>query len=268
MIVETDIGRDADDLFSLIYLYNKNIKIDAITITPGDPDQIAVVKCLNNIFNRYIPVGIPDLSRNKSSSNPFHQKFISRHGHKTTEQADGVGVDILKQVRNFDDLIVLGPCTNIGRFFTEVKQFIPRMTMQGGFLPCNTGKFKGMECCPTFNLNGDILNGLNFINHEWTSTRRMVGKNVGHFKCIWTKDRKFDNELLQDTFNLFSKYNDSKKLQDPMATVCHLHPEIGTWIRGKTVKVKGGWSTDLNNPSDYILSDIDQDKFWEIYNAN
>jgi hypothetical protein len=53
-----------------------------------------------------------------------------------------------------------------------------------------------------------------------------------------------------------------------MATVCHLHPEIGTWIRGKTVKVKGGWSTDLNNPSDYILSDIDQDKFWEIYNAN
>ncbi len=265
MIIETDIGRDADDLFALLWLYSRKIKIDAITITPGDPDQIAVAKCLNKIFGTNTLIGITDLSRNKSSSNPFHQKFIARHGGRLTERADGIGYEIISSIPIINNVIVLGPCTNIGQFLLNSTIKINRMSMQGGFLPCDEPKFAGMADAPTFNLNGDRLNGLNFLNYPYVNDRLMIGKNVGHFKCIWTKDRIFKNELMNDTFKLFSEFSDSKKLQDPMAVICHFYPHIGTWVRGKTIKSKSGWTTDLTNPVDYILSDIDEEKFWDVY---
>ena len=46
LIIETDIGRDPNDLFALCYLFGAGADIRAITIWPGDPDQVAVVRFL------------------------------------------------------------------------------------------------------------------------------------------------------------------------------------------------------------------------------
>jgi hypothetical protein len=50
---------------------------------------------------------------------------------------------------------------------------------------------------------------------------------------------------------------------DPVAAVCHLHPHVGTWVRGKPTKMGDGWGTTLDENGDFILADLDYDKFWE-----
>jgi hypothetical protein len=53
-----------------------------------------------------------------------------------------------------------------------------------------------------------------------------------------------------------------KKWHDPTAAVCHLHPEIGTWIRGRVTKLEGGWGTVPDDQGDLILADIDRNALW------
>ena len=46
LIIETDIGRDPDDLFAIAYLIAAGANVRAVLISPGDPDQIAVARLL------------------------------------------------------------------------------------------------------------------------------------------------------------------------------------------------------------------------------
>lgn len=46
LIIETDLGHDPDDFFAICYFIDAGIDIQLITISPGDPDQIAIAKFL------------------------------------------------------------------------------------------------------------------------------------------------------------------------------------------------------------------------------
>ena len=65
----------------------------------------------------------------------------------------------------------------------------------------------------------------------------------------------------------FEKH-DSKKFHDPTAAVLHLHPDIGVWFRGNTVKGQPGWTTEPNPNGDYILADINYNKLWDYLSTN
>ena len=63
VIINTDIGFDPDDFFALCYLYSAGVNIRAITISAGDPHQIALVKFFCKEVGLDIPIGVADLNR-------------------------------------------------------------------------------------------------------------------------------------------------------------------------------------------------------------
>jgi len=265
LIVETDLGRDPDDLFTLIWLIESGVNILAITITPGDRDQVAVARFLNNYYKLDIPIGVSDVNRTKLSSGGVHYKLLDRYKFPKEAKHDGLGSDIIAAdyMSALDEVLIIGPCTNVARWIQDYNPRIDRATMQGGFLPCSMEKFKGKESMPTFNLNGDRNAGTTFLSHS-IPERRMVGKNVCH--GIILKKNIFTSGLNKELASIYLNGHSEKKMHDPLAAVCHFHPKIGNWVRGKTIKQGGGWTTDLSRPEDFILEGVNESEFWKILN--
>lgn len=281
LIVETDIGHDPDDFFAISYLIAAGVNIRCILISPGDPDQIAIAKLLCKECGLDIPIGISHKDRTKNSSGSIHHELLKKYKLPLEAKADGMGTDILKDVtRNYPDseLFIIGPVASIGKFIGENNAEFSRATMQGGFLPysLHTPKtinedFVGKESKPTFNLNGDRPNGVNFLNGK-IAHRQLVGKNVCH-TVFFSKEMFEKRGVVVNSHRAYSLFNEAatmyfdrhefKKFHDPTAAVCHLHPEIGTWFRGNTIKMKDGWTTVANPEGDHILADIDYDLLWE-----
>ena len=59
---------------------------------------------------------------------------------------------------------------------------------------------------------------------------------------------------------LYFTKHDSKKFHDPIAAVCHLHSEVGTWYKGKSAKERDGWTTIAGE--DDVLVDLDHEQAW------
>lgn len=283
LIVETDIGHDPDDFFALSYLIAAGVNIRTILISPGDPDQIAIAKFLCKETGLNIPIGTSKENRTKLSSGSIHHELLKHYQYPLEEKADGLGVDILEDVvKNYPDseLFVIGPVSSLSKYFVKHPEIqFSRATMQGGFLPYKLHRpatthsdFEGAEWLPTFNLNGDRPAGVNFLNANILD-RRMVGKNVCH-TVLFTEEIFNDSvdvvpqnikaaSLFQEAATIYFDRHGSKKFHDPTAACCHLHPEIGTWVRGNTVKMESGWTTQLNPDGDHVLAAIDYDKLWQ-----
>jgi pyrimidine-specific ribonucleoside hydrolase len=166
VIVETDLGHDPDDLFALCYLAAAGTEIAAVTIVPGDPDQLAVARLLAKLIGRDIPVGASKLGRTKPSSGGVHHRLLDRFGVPRSAEPDGPGDEVIAAAvaRHPDaEFFVIGPCTSTARYLARPDAIVPRrVIMQGGFLgyhlhapAVRRPEFEGREWVPTFNLNGD-----------------------------------------------------------------------------------------------------------------
>jgi hypothetical protein len=62
-------------------------------------------------------------------------------------------------------------------------------------------------------------------------------------------------------------HHEAKKWHDPTAAACHLHPEIGTWVRGRVAKMEDGWGTLADDHGDLILAEVDRDALWGFFRA-
>ena len=191
LIIETDLGRDADDFFSLCYLAScSNVNIHAVTITPGDPDQVSIANFIRDILELDFKIGVPK-NRDKKSVTPFHYDVMKEFKHIKEFGADGIGSDVIEDVLSEypdSDLFCIGPVTNVAAFLkNNPKHIFNRSTMQGGFCsydlyrPVNAlDKFNGMKTCATFNLNGDVDAGLLFTTTDRIKNKSFIGKNVCH----------------------------------------------------------------------------------------
>ena len=259
VIVETDLGHDPDDLFAICYLAAAGANIRAITVVPGDPDQLAVARLITHVLGQEIPVGASHLNGRKPSSGGVHLRLLDRFRLPRTAEPDGPGEDVIASaLGQYPDagLFVIGPCTSTARYLARSEARIPqRVTMQGGFLGYHIyspvvrlPEFEGRGWMPTFNLNGD-RRGAAVLSAAPISDRRFVGKNVCHTVVY---DRAVhatmqappsDNPaagLFRMAMDLYLKSHPAKKWHDPTAAACHLHPEIGTWVRGRVIKLEGG----------------------------
>jgi pyrimidine-specific ribonucleoside hydrolase len=276
LIVETDLGHDPDDFFAICYLASVGVEIQAITIVPGDPDQIAFAKFLCKQLKLDIPIGASKLNRTKLSSGGVHHELLKKFGRSLEATPDGLGKDIIKDVFKSDtEFLIIGPATNVGGFLKDNPVSISRATMQGGFLPyefhdydcVKIPDFEGKLSIPTFNLNGDRPAGLLFSAAD-IGERRFVGKHVCHTifydKSIQVRLKPKDvaSELFKLGMDLYLARHDGKKFHDPTAAVCHLYPDVANWVRGKIVKLDAGWGTELDEDGDYIIANIDYDKLW------
>lgn len=286
MIVETDIGRDPDDFFTLCYLISAGVNIRGITITPGDKDQVAVARLICKVAGLDIPIGVKDLSRDKRSSGGVHYKLLEKYGMPKESDPDGLGKDIIHSiVKQYPDceLLSIGPVSNVATFMRRSIHVFKKATMQGGFLPYSLHtpkrtlkKFEGKSHIQTFNLNGDVNGGIEYASTDQILERRFVGKNICH-TVVYDKDihkrvvPKDDvSSLFHVGMSIYLSKHDSKKYHDPTAAVCHLHPEIGKWFRGNLIRDKRlGWTTVPNEDGDFVLADIDYEALWDhIVNFN
>jgi hypothetical protein len=59
---------------------------------------------------------------------------------------------------------------------------------------------------------------------------------------------------------MYLEEHGEKKFHDPTALVCHLHPEVGTWVAGKPARLGDGWTTVAGE--DRVLADVDREGLW------
>ena len=286
LIVETDIGHDPDDFFALCYLFAAGVDIKAVLISPGDESQIAIVDFLLKMLDKHqdVAIGVPELGRRKEEPTSIHKEFLKKYNFpyysSNANKSSSLIFDILTKNVNID-FFGCGPLKNIGT--TTISKDILKFdlaTMQGGFIGYDVHKlpvpkllkFENKITVPTFNLNGCIEGALEFLQMN-IKERRFVGKNVCHgliynneiheyIKSIPAKNRA--SELIREGMNLRLKSNpEGKKLHDPTAAICHLHPEIGVWVKAKPYREKGKWGSKLDKNGDYVLVDIDKQKLWK-----
>ncbi len=281
LIVETDLGRDPDDFFALCYLAYAGVDIRAITITPGDPDQIAVARMFCKEVGLNIPIGSSHPGRDKTSSGGMHYHLLDKYKHSFSSKPDNIGWRAIEETYNSypdSEFFIIGPATNVGRFLDQTNAKISRATMQGGFVgydlyspQIRLGKFEECQSQPTFNLNGDRPAGDIFINADIVE-RRFVSKNICH-TVVYNKERYKSfawkdcaaAKLFNDGMSHYLSKHSEKKFHDPTAAVCHLHPEVATWIRGNVIRMGKGWGSVPNPEGDYLIVDIDYEQLWSYF---
>lgn len=279
LIVETDCGHDPDDFFTLCYLVAAGVNIRCIAVTPGDLDQLAVVRLFCEQVGLDIPIGHSKAS-DKYSSGSVHHRLLGRYGCSRAGRSDGWGHELIHAaLQRWPDseLFVIGPPNSVGRFLTDHPDAVlRRATMQGGFLGYDLHahavtrlpQFEGKTWMPTFNMNGD-RKGVEALLRANVGSRRFCGKNVCH-TVLYDRTR-FEataaprcraSELFVEAMALLLERSEGKKFHDPVAAVCHLHPEVGVWVRGKVQKIEAGWGTVPDPAGDDVLADLDRDAFW------
>ena len=284
MIIETDLGHDPDDFFAVCYLAAVGVRIRAITIVPGDRDQIAVARLIVRHLQLDIPIGASKSDSSKLSSGGVHHDLLRRFGLPLESSADGPGdVVIADTMRRHPDseFLIIGPCTSTARYLRRSDARVPeRITMQGGFLgyhlhapQVRLQQFEGKEWMPTFNLNGD-RKGADVLLAAPVRERRFVGKNVCH-TIVYDADvhgsmpaPDLGNpavELFHLAMTAYLKKHPEKKWHDPTAAACHLHPDMGTWFRGRVRRIDAGWGTVADAEGDFILADIDRESLWACF---
>jgi inosine-uridine nucleoside N-ribohydrolase len=280
LIIQTDIGNDPDDLFAIAYLIAAGVHVRAVVISPGDPHQVAICRLLLDRAGVSAPIGVGKLDRTGHDASGIHRQLLRRHGRSEQCDHDGDGADIIANIVRDDpsvELFVIGPVMSVGRFLkSNPTATFTRATMQGGFLAYHQhsfncpriDKFEGADWQDTFNLNGDRKGADHFLKAA-IADRRMVGKNVCH--TVWFTDERLGQlrpqsaaaEFFVEAAELLLDANDAKKFHDPTAAVCHLHPEVGSWVRGRTVRKDRGWGTELADDADHILAAVEYEKLWE-----
>ncbi len=284
LIVETDLGHDPDDFFTLCYLAAAGVRLRAVTVVPGDRDQLAVARMAATFLGLDVLVGASKPDSRKCSSGGMHYELLRRFGFPREADSDGPGHEVIAATMASHpgcDFLVIGTCTSTARYLSRAGAIVPRrLTMQGGFLgyhlfapAVRLSEFEGRTWMPTFNLNGD-RKGADILLKAPIPERRFVGKNVCHTLLY---DRAFHATmppadaanpaalLFRAGMAAYLAGHEAKKWHDPTAAACHLHPEIGTWFRGRVAKIEGGWGTEPDEAGDFTLADIDREALWDCF---
>jgi pyrimidine-specific ribonucleoside hydrolase len=192
---------DPDDFITLLMLLgHPRVNLIGVTVTPGTPDQIGVVRAALAWFERSIPVGAFDIEHQPRSR---EAEGSGRHGRRGTcvsswhykafgdmpPSRDAVsGPDLLRELCGpTTTLVTGGPLKNLGAAIRKPGFTLGRLVVQGGFagegvVPAERqlAKFRGLVTCPTYNLNGDPKSALAVIACPAIAAKRFVSKNVCH----------------------------------------------------------------------------------------
>jgi len=115
LIVETDCGHDPDDFFTLCYLAAAGVFIRCITVTPGDRDQLAVLRLFCEQVGLDIPIGHSKAS-DKYSSGSVHHTLLEKYGKPRQGNSDGRSKDLLRASKLFREAmrLLLDRCSTPG----------------------------------------------------------------------------------------------------------------------------------------------------------
>ena len=256
---------DPDDFITLLLLLgHPQVNLKAVTITPGSPYQVGLVKMALKWFKTDLPIGAYNIDHPEKCVSSWHEKS---YGNITPTKKAEPGWKVLSRYCNSDTTLVTGaPLRNLGRAMDVPGFHLGRLVAQGGF--AGTGvvpwenqleKFKGLRTCPSFNLNGDPKSALRAIAFDRIGKRLFVSKNVCHGviydeelhgKVKTLKHENLALELIWQGMEVFLENKYGKKLHDPLAACCAIDPLIGEWAEVELFREKGDWGSKLSKYQD------------------
>jgi pyrimidine-specific ribonucleoside hydrolase len=282
--------QDPDDFLTLLLLLgHPEVHLKAVTITPGSPDQVGLVRQALAWFGRDLPVGAHDLDHAKSCVSFWHYRAYG--SIPPSRDAVPGGEVLLRYCNDNTTLITGGPLKNLGDALRldalrgENTFRLARLVAQGGFAgegvvprELQMDKFKGMTTSPTYNLNGDPASALAILGFPGVGVRRFVSKNVCH--GVWydwemhlrfeaMKKKSLSLGLIWKGMDAYlSRQPAGKKFHDPLTACCAIDESIGTWAEVELYREKGSWGARLAPGSrTWIITGYDHDKFVQTLTA-
>lgn len=290
---------DPDDFLTLIWLLgHPSIHLKAVTVTPGSPEQVGVVRYALSLFHADIPVGsflydeTWENPRTWEASKGLRKSHVSQWHYKTFGNIPlsldaQPGWQVLHEACDAQTtLLTGGPLKNLGAALSRAKGDasifeVGRLVAQGGFAgegvvppEKQLDKFKGMTFCPTWNLCGDPHSALMALTSPNIHARYFVSKNVCHrvyynkplhslLKPIRTTNPAL--EMIWDAMEQYlRKKSQGKKFHDPLAACCAVDPSIATWAEVELMYEQGKWGSQLAEETNtWIITDLDDEAFIE-----
>jgi hypothetical protein len=189
---------DPDDFLTLVLLLgHPRVNLVGVTVTPGTPDQIGVVRRALDWFGRSIPVGSFNLAHRVSTpGNDRHGRrgacvsswHYAAFGDIPPSWDALPGPELLRDLCGPATTLLTGaPLKNLGAAIRLPGFELGQLVAQGGFagdgvVPVDRqlAKFRGMVTCPSYNLNGDPASALAVMSTAAIARKRFVSKNVCH----------------------------------------------------------------------------------------
>lgn len=243
LLLDTDIGKDLDDLLALAYLLTeKRIILKGITVVGNDLDKRAkLVNILCKIANKEIPIykGKESVLPNDWYVTPIDDSKISLWPHNDYYEGNYIDFmySVIKENPYAITIVSIGPLTNLSELFKiypNCSQYIKELRIVGG----------------VFNEELNNSPEMPFINYNfWSdpdSAKRVLKSNVQSIKVYGyeiTKDlfifkdeliKKSNTNILKCVLNLGYKWLniDKPNLEDALVGVSLIDDTICTYKKG------------------------------------
>jgi len=263
---------DPDDYFTLLLLIgHPRVNLKAVTVTPGAPDQMGLVKKVLDWFELDIPIGAFNINCGKECVSRWYHNVL---GTIKPFRDVGIGADVIYE--NCDEnttIITGGPLKNLGAAIQKYPNLVAdRLVAQGGFagqgvVPehLQLEKFKGLIICPTYNLNGDPKAGLLVLGFDGIKNKRFVSKNVCHgvyydealhhkMGQLKMNDAPHLMKIYQGMDVYLRKHPGGKKFHDPLAACAAIDEFIISWEEVEIYRENGQWGSRLSPGSNTWIS--------------
>jgi pyrimidine-specific ribonucleoside hydrolase len=270
---------DPDDFLTLLMLAgHPRVNLRAVTVTPGSPAQIGVVRHGLALMGRDdIPVGAFDQSDPRAEVSAWHYQVL---GEVPPSSDAEPGSRLLERVCDETTTLVCGaPLKNLGAAIAEGRLRLGRLVVQGGFagvgvVPAEDQlpKFRGRSTCPSWNLNGDPRSVFAALAYPGISERRFVSKNVCH-GVVYDRDLHRQVAAVADGSRSLTLIHQAmeiyladrptgKMLHDPLAACCAIDPGIATWAEVEIYREGHEWgSRRVPGAGTSIITGYDHDRF-------
>jgi pyrimidine-specific ribonucleoside hydrolase len=289
---------DPDDFITLLLLLgHPEVRLKAVTLTPGSTSQVGLVRRALSWFGANIPVGANNIAHPKECVSSWHERAFGKS--EPSNDAEPGGELLHRLCDEHTTLITGAPLKNLGAAMKLPNFKLGRLVAQGGFagegvvppekqLP----KFRGLRICPTFNLNGDPRSALASLVHPGIGERRFVSKNVCHgvvynadfhqrleplkegsrsLERIWHGmdvylDHKHGRAGTDEGAKLTESFDpEGKKFHDPLAACCAIDPSLATWAEVEIFREKGQWGSKLKpGTNTWIITDYQPERFFSV----
>ncbi len=272
---------DPDDFLTLLLLLgHPRVRLKAVTITPGTPHQVGLVRRALEWFDAQIPVGAFNLDHPKNCVSSWHHAAYGEV--PPSRDAEPGGEVLLAHCDEHTTLVTGAPLKNLGAAMKLDGFHVGRWVAQGGFagegvVPAEQQleKFRGRETCATFNLNGALKASKAALVHPGFGVRRFVSKNVCH-GVVYDQamhERVEPHRQASRSLDLIwqgmdaylRKRPEGKMFHDPLAACCAIDEGIGTWAEVEFFRRKGQWGSRLCPGSGtWIVTAYDHERFVEV----
>ncbi|WP_436770970.1 nucleoside hydrolase [Yinghuangia sp. YIM S09857] len=259
--------RDPDDALTLCLLAtHPRARLAAVTVNPGTPAQLAVVRELLGRLGVEVPVGARYVDSPADAVSSFHHDWL---GALPPTRSDGPAHEILAAVLAAEagTVVLTGaPLHNLRQLLAQHEDVaVRRWVAQGGFAGDNLvpkehrlEKFSGRTTCESFNFGGDKRAALAALASDRIVHRDLVSKNVTH-GITWDADLQERLGVATDLTRgvqlaregmavYLAQRPDGKLLHDPLAACAVLDRNAFTWAPVDVTYSRGQWGA-VPNPA-------------------